>query len=266
MGKLVTFWSPYIGQAKVTATLCAVAGSFGMLYPEMDVALCQAVPGKLELESKLDSRDSIEERSNLYAKLGISALSLNYMQEMLTSEKIRRCALPLLMRSLYLYPHLEKENADKELTFHLLSNCLVKEFDLLFLDLKSGYDKTSLRYMEAADLVVVVLPQAPIYWSDFFNDLEEHFTGKNLVVILGASLGKSRYSIQYYERKKLYMEKIVLAGAVPLNVGYMDALAEGNTLHFLLRNQFVRKKEENYEFIFQAKKTAETIRKILFLS
>ena len=53
---------------------------------------------------------------------------------------------------------------------------------------------------------------------------------------------------------------------IPLNAGYLDAMSEGRTLEFFLKNQWVEKKEENYEFIVQAKKAAECFQRKLFLS
>lgn len=265
MGKLVTFWSPYIGRAKVTSTLCAVVGSFGMLYPEISVAISHSVPGSMELEEKLDFRSELIGNREFYGKFGISALEINYMQAVLTSEKIRRCGISLFMESLTLYPNVKEKMLD-ELSFHLLSECLVKEYDILFLDLESGDKRNSRKLMEVADLIIVVLPQAPVYWNHFFEKEEEWLIGKNYSVILGGYLGKSRNSLGYYTRKKQSRGKNILAGMVPMNAGYLDAMSEGKALHFFLENQLVLKKEENYEFIHQAKKTAENIKKRLFFS
>ena len=89
MGKLVTFWSPYVGQAKVTSTLCAVLGALGMQYPEFEIAIGHTKADSIELEERLDDRFCLENKKELYEKTGVSALTLNYMQAVLTSEKIR---------------------------------------------------------------------------------------------------------------------------------------------------------------------------------
>jgi len=39
MGKLITFWSPYKGRAGVTAGMCAISAMFGMLHPELEIAI-----------------------------------------------------------------------------------------------------------------------------------------------------------------------------------------------------------------------------------
>ena len=265
MGKLVTFWSPYIGRAKVTSTLCAVAGGFGILYPDISIAISHSVPGSMELEEKLDFRSDRKGSRAFYEKFGISALAVNYMQSVLTSEKIRRCGIPLFMKSLTLYPNV-KEKVMDELFFYLLSEGLVKEYDVLFLDLDSGDKKDSRRLMEAADLIVVVLPQAPAYWNDFWDKEAEWLEGKKYTIILGGYLEKSRNSLGYYTRKKKGRGDFIFAGTIPMNAGYLDAMAEGKALHFFMENQLALKKEDNYEFIHQAKKTAENIKKSIFVS
>lgn len=264
MGKLVAFWSPYIGQAKVTSTICAIAGAMGMQYPEMSVALSYTVPGMTELEEKLDCQNRQEEKKEVYRNFGIHALKLNYMQSILTSEKIRRCGIPLLMKSLYLYPYMENEK--DELAFRILSEYLKKGHDAVFLDVESGRGEYSGRFLEAADIVVLVMPQDPKYWQQFVTEGTECLAGKKPVVILGGTLEKAKYNARYYSKKREWNIPGIIAGTVPMNHGFLDAMSEGKTLHFFLKNQLVIKKEENYEFIFQVKKTAENIRKSLFLS
>lgn len=264
MGKLVTFWSPYQGKAKVTATMCAVAGAFGILYPELDVALSHTSPDDMSLEEKLEFRNSLEERKELYKKTGMAAVTLYYMQAVLTSERVRNSAVPLLMESLYLYPYVEKKEKMDKLPFFLMTEELKKEFDVVFLDLKSGRNDESLQFMQKADFIVVVLPQDVSYWNHFCAEAMECLEGRRFCILLGGYLEKSRYSATYYTRKIRGKTRCQFAGVIPINVGFMDALSEGNVLDFFLKNQLATKKEENYEFISQAKKTAECLKKSIF--
>ena len=43
----------------------------------------------------------------------------------------------------------------------------------------------------------------------------------------------------------------------------MDAMIEGRTLEFFLKNELIGKKERNYEFMEQTKRTAEQLKKCL---
>lgn len=264
MGKLVTFWSPFTGQAKVTSSLCAIAGMFGLQYPEISVAVSHIKQNSMELEEKLDNRSGWEAKQELYKKAGIAALKLNYRHAMLTPEKIRRSAIPLRMRSLFLYPNTEQEM--DSLTFRLLTEDLKKEYDAVFLDLESGKKDNSMLFLKAADFVVVVLPQSPVYWECFFKQEAECLEGKNFCILLGGYLENSRYKKNYYSGKKEFKEKGKLAGVIPINAGFLDAMSEGRTLDYFFRNQRVKKKEENYGFIVQTKKAAECIKKNIFLS
>lgn len=265
MGKLITFWSPYAGQSKVTSTMCAIAGALGVQYPELELAITQTKPGTTELADCLDFRNRPGERKELYEKFGLQALALNYRQAVLTSERIRHCAIPLLHRSIYLFPGPGKRYTMDEVQVRLITENLVREFPAVLLDLESGWTEESLRFMKTADTVVVVLPQNILCWNRFFKEDITRLEGKEVCIMLGGYLEKSKYGPGYFSQKREYRAYGALLGAVPLNAGYMDAMAEGKALEFFLRNECTQKNEENYEFIKQTKKAAEQFRKKIFL-
>lgn len=264
MGKLITFWSPYPGQGRVTSTMCAVAGAMGMEYPELDMALSHTKPDSTELEDRLEYRLTGEEQKELHEKSGLSSLSLNFMQAALTSEKIRHCAIPLLMRSLYLFPGAGKKEISDALLFQLITEHLTEDFSAVFLDLGSGRADLSFSLMKAADIVVVMLPQYPPCWERFLREEEAFLGGKEFWIMLGGYLDGTKYGMRYFSRLREGKGKLI--GEIPMNAGYLDAMSEGRTLEFFLKNQWAGKKEENYEFIIQAKKAAECFKKKLFIS
>lgn len=259
MGKLVTFWSPYSGHGKVTSTLCAIAGGFGLRYPELNVAISHIRMDSLKLEEKLTGRTILETKKEFYETVGMSALRLNCRRAVLSEDIIRRCGIMLRMKSLWLYPNAGREEMNQDLTFCLLTEQLKKEFDVVFLDLESSSREDSLAYMEAADYTVVVLPQEPSYVEAFFKEAEA-FGKLRYGIVFGGYLTNSKYSRRYYGKRsdRRSWEKII--GTIPWNEGFFDAMCDGKTLDFFLRNQMARKKEENYEFIFQTGKTAEQIK------
>lgn len=223
MGKLITFWSPYLGRAKVTSSLCAVAGMFGIQYPEWEIAISHTSQGSVSLEGKLDAGIRAEEKKSLYERMGITALTLNAMQAALTSEKTRRCAVPLFVKSLYLYPGYGTEYT-QELAFSILTEHLKQEFAAVFLDLESGWNDSSLRYMKASDFIVIVLPQEPdsmeLLWSGNIEALE------NIpkAFLIGGYLTHSRYSLNYFLRKSDNRSKGRFAGAIPMNTAFFDSM------------------------------------------
>lgn len=265
MGKLITFWSPYQGKAKVTSSMCAVAGMFGILYPECEIALSHTSHGSICLEEKLDSGIQADNKKSLYERMGITALTLNGMQAALTSEKIRRCAVPLFVKSLYLYPAVGADYT-KDVVFSILTECIRREFSAVFLDLETGWNEVSLQYMKASDFVMIVLPQEPecmeVMWSEKMEFLEQI----PRACLIGGYLENSRYSLNHFVRKSDGRSRGRFAGAVPMNVTFFDAMVQGKTLEFLLRNLLPRKKEENYEFIIQTKKVAEYIKRTVIVS
>lgn len=269
MGKLVAFWSPYAGLAKVTSSLCAIVGAFGMQYPEYTVAISQIPTGFLGLECRLDhqlaNRQGEKKVREWYEKNGMAALALNYMQAVLTSEKIRRCAVPLMMKSLFLYPHGSKEIMEDDMLSQLVGEYLKTEYDVVFLDLGNGHDDSTDVWIDMADYVVVILPQSPLYWKQFYSYELDFWKRKQFCILIGGYLEESKYSIGYYRKKREFRACGHLAGAIPMNAGFADAMSEGKTLDFFLRNQLAVKKEENYGFVVQTKKAADYIKKNIFV-
>lgn len=257
MGKLITFWSPWKGQAGVTSAVCAIAGIFGMEYPELELALSHAQTESMELEKRMDGRPGRSGGKELFEKTGVAALKLNYRQAVLTPEKIRRCAIPLLMKSLYLFPGDSRQGIQDSLWYQIMTQKLIQEFSMTLLDLESGCSETSLQLMQAADVAVVVLPQNPECWKEFMEYEAENLKGIKTGLVLGGYLENCRYSPSYFARK--YRGRIF--GAIPRNAGFLDAMADGRTLDFFMKNKLVEKKEENYEFIVQTKRAAECIKK-----
>lgn len=263
MGKLITFWSPFIGQAKVTSSMCAVVAAFAMQYPELELAVSHTQLESMELEERLDYRIGFTGKKELYEKTGMSALILQYMQVGLTSERIRRCAIPLLIKSIHLFSGTKKKESLDQIQYSILTEKLVQEFDITFLDLMSGENETSFQFMQAADMVVVVLPQRPSCWELFFKYGIEKLKNKEVYILIGGYLGISRYNETYFKRKREYRIKAKIIGTIPINIGFMDAMIEGRTLEFFLKNELVGKKEENYEFVEQTKRAAEQLNKYL---
>ena len=263
MGKLVTFWSPFIGQAKVTSSMCAIVTAFAMQYPELELALSHTQPETMELEERLDCRVGFAGKKELYEKTGVSALLLQYMQGGLTSERIRRCAIPLFIKSMYLFSGIGKKEPLDPIQYNILTEKIVKEFDITFLDLASGEKEASFQFMKVADAVVVVLPQKPSCWELFFKQWMKKLEGREIYIIIGGYFGNSKYNETYFKRRRDYRVKGKWIGIVPMNIGFMDAMIEGRTLEFFLKNELIGKKEKNYEFMEQTKQAAEQLNKYL---
>ena len=239
--------------------MCAIAGAFGLLYPQTDIALCHAAGNSTELEEAMDYRFRIDGQENYYEKSGMAAMTLQYMQSALHAKQIRKFGIPLLLKSLYLFPENGKHDSMEDIRYKLLTEKMKLEFPLVFLDLKSGESIETMRFLECADAIVVVLPQQPYFWDEFMRKHPDWYGRENVKFIIGRYMEKSKYSLRYYLRRKEFRNDLL--GMIPMDVGYMDAMSEGRAPEFFLKNQWAEKNEEHYEFIFQAQKTAEKLKK-----
>ncbi len=271
MGKLVTFWSPVAGQAKVTASMVAVVSSLAMGQPSYEIAVSSVRKEESSLEDSLEGRNRWRRSEYLYERSGISALLLSCKQGALTRERIRRCALPVLLPGVSLFPGLRKEigmihgRESEKLEYHILTESFREEYGLTVVDLKDGFLDSSFQYMEAADLVVVVLPQNPTIWKCFLECGRERLKEKKIYILFGGYLKNSRHGIAQYKRKHIVNRESGI-GAVPLCEGYMDALSEGKAMEFFMKNEYAGKRDENYEFVDTVKKAAKGISNAVFLS
>lgn len=266
MGKLVSFWSPYPGHGKVTSSICGIIGGFTLQYPELSLAVSHVRNDPVTLLRKLDSHAFLWQEKSLLDGFGIAALKMYERQKVLSFDNIRRCGLPLYDKSVYFYPNVTRNGWNDSLTFQVLTKQLRKEFEIVLLDLGSGNKEDALQYMQESDYVVVVLPQDPYYADCFLQKEESHMNNINYGIILGGCFGNSRYRSAYYKRK--YGKKVSdkFLGEILWNADFFDAMSVGKTRDFFLRNNVPVKKEENYEFIIQIKKTTERIQeKLLYL-
>ena len=265
MGKLITFWSPYKGHGMTTSSVCAIAGGFMLQYPECKIAISYTQQNTMSLAEKLDGRTSVYKRKELYENLGINALKMYIRQMELTDEIIGRCGIPLQSKSVYFYPNIHTIGEEENIAFVILTRQLKRSFDIVLLDLESDNKKGAVSYMKEADFSIIMLPQERAYVEAFLREEKDFLEQVNYGIVFGGSFTGSKYSSAYYKKNTDKMLGGKILGEIYQNAGFFDAMCSGKTLEFFLRNQRTVKKEENYEFICQAKKTAESIgKKIIF--
>lgn len=261
MGKLISFWSPYPGHGKATSSLCAVLGGFLLQYPDLSIAVSHTQKDPGILLKKLDCDVAAWNEKGWLDSFGTGALKMYGRQNALLSENIRRCGLPVYGKQCLFYPNNMKYESNGREAFLFLAEQLKKEFNLLLLDLKSGNKEEALRYMEKSDYVIIVLPQDPFYVDLFMKEEMECFSEINFGMIFGGYLPKSQYRSTFYKKEYGNSFWDGFLGEIPWNGDFFDAMSAGKTMDFFFRNYAPVKKEENYDFIFQIKKTTERIRK-----
>ena len=266
MGKLITFWSPYKGHGMTTSSVCAVAGGFMLQYPECKIAISYTQQNTMSLAEKLDSRDLFYKRKELYENLGINALNRYIRQMELSDEIIGRCGIPLQSKFISFYPNIHTIGEEENLSFIILTKQLKHSFDIVLLDLESGNREDAVSYMKEADFSIIMLPQEPAYAERFLREEKDFLEQVDYGILFGGCFTETKYNSAYYKKNTDKMVGSRIIGEIYRNVGFFNAMCSGKTLDFFIRNQRTIKKEENYEFICQAKKAAESIgKKIIFI-
>lgn len=270
MGKMIAFWSPVRGVSKVTSSLCAVMISFAMQYPQYEIAFSSVGKDDTSLEDGLGNYGKWPEREGLYNRSGVAALLQNCKQKDMNTVRIRRCALPLFLPSMSLFPGLHQEERmihGHEADFlekYIITECLHKEYDLLCLDLCGGKYEKSLEYMQLSDCVIIVLPQNPSVWHMYQRDYGKCLEELQKGILFGGYIPLSKYGVAQYERNYRAKGENIL-GSVPLNEGYMDAVADGKTVEYFFRNEKAGKRDSNYEFMESTKKAAKKLHDFVFV-
>ncbi len=264
MGKLVVFWSPWHGQAKVTANMSAVAC---LLNHDLDerVIMSHSQFNMADLEGMFNFRMEQERRKTIYENAGLSALILRVKQSWLTEEVVGECLMPVASTTgLYLLPGTEehvdvlKESDTEELVWALLGRDIKKYYEWIFVDAGAGNNPLSMRLLESADVAVINLSQNIATWDRFMKDYPELAMKKNAIFVVGGYDDDSKYNrrnlVRMYEN--LSANNV---GVVPYNTGYMDAISEGAVAKYLFANEGVKKGEENYEFITECRAISNMI-------
>lgn len=267
MGKLVVFWSPWHGQAKVTANMSAVASLLNYDINER-VIMSHSQFNMADLEGMFNFRMRDERRKTIYGNAGLSALILRVKQSWLTEEVVEECLMPVASTTgLYLLPGTE-ENVDvlkgsdtEELVYALLGRDIKAHYEWVFVDASAGNNPLSMKLLKAADVAVINLSQNIATWDKFMDDYPELATMKNALFVVGGYDDDSRYNkrnlVRMYE--SLSNNNV---GVVPYNTGYMDAISEGAVARFIFANEGVKKGEENYEFIAECRRISNMIQGI----
>lgn len=266
MGRLVVHWSPFHGQAKTTSSMSAVAMAMSHISNDR-VCVSHTQYGMADLEGMFDSRPTIERKSLLYQAAGLNALIANIKRDRLTKEDVEGCTIGTMMKNVDLLPGIEVKEiyADHEetdlLVYKIFTESVKNCYDWVFVDLAAGNRKQSIKFMDAADVIVVTLSQNVATWEMFFEQYPEIATRPNVFYLIGGHKEESSFSSKNFSRMyQQYGTRLKSTGVVPDCVGYMDAISEGHVSHFFVMNVKASKREENSEFMRECMETAMKLR------
>ena len=263
MGKMIVFWSPWHGQAKVTASMGAVAIQLNRISKER-VVMTHSQFEMADLEGMFNRMDP-EKRKLLYINSGLSAAILRFKQSKLTEDAIEQCLIPVTSTGLYLLPGTEQsaavvqETDTSDIVRTLLARDIPNHYEWVCVDLLSGNNPLSMQLIEAADVVVVTLSQNAATWEGYFKNSPAPFKKDNVFYLLGGYDANSRNNEKRF--MQLYSKYVTedRVGVVPYCTGYMDAISSGTAMTFHYVNENVKKNEENFCFIKECAQTAEKL-------
>ena len=269
MGKLIVFWSPWHGQAKVTASMGAIASTLHHQTKE-SVVMTHTQFGMADLEGMFNFRMEEEKRRTLYESFGLSSLVLRFKQSWLTDEIVEQALLPVTASTnLYLLPGTTQSaevvrETDAEAVLHtILARDLKKSNEWVFVDASSGDNSLTKKLVDSADAVVVTLSQNVATWDRYFDEEGWLFEKKNIFYILGGYDQESRFNKRNFIRMYSDYVSDENVGVIPYNVGFMDAISLGSVARFLYANESVHKKDSNYYFVQECKVTAEKLKEFV---
>ncbi len=132
----------------------------------------------------------------------------------------------------------------------------IKESAHVLVDTACGYGLCSQKILEDAELTVVLFPPERIWVDAFFQS--ETKLRENSFFILGNYYSASSCQPVYLTRRyKIPKERI---GVIPYNLGFEQAMREGNTIAYIAGNMYCSKRNSAYGFIYYARKTVERLR------
>lgn len=270
----IVFWSPVHGQTRQSSNMIAMA---------LMIALKNGYRGLItqtqyvmnDMEDVIVGRTSRKEaRERFYEDVGIDALIRVFKSRQLNRRAIENCSVQLIDNvessgTLTLLPGTQSEsrqvfNDDMDKALLAVLREVQRCYDLVFIDVNPGMGEQTKKLISRADLIVVNLSQNISLSDKLFREFPAEFEGKEVFYLIGSYLLDSRYSIKNMRHRYKRM-KNANSAVVPVNVGYMDAIASGTVKDFFVRNLDEELVSGNRMFMKEVSAAADKILKMLKL-
>lgn len=262
MAKIV-FWSPLEGAAASTHTIVAASTLMGVVH-KAKCLLMQANAKSRKIESAFTPYDQLIQ-SGVFnsAETGIGALLKIVISNKLSASTIKNYAKPVLKERLdILYGNTSTEKGQYE---HVLENLpLISRradeiYDLVFIDAPKGTsDKRLLDILSDADVVVCVLNQDIIKFTEFFDAVNKvsEIKNKSKIFVIGDYEEKSKYNVRNLRRRFGIKEEILV---IPHNLYFAESLNDGEVIDFFYKNMNADSSDYNGNFITNVNELVERI-------
>ncbi|MBR3772748.1 MAG: hypothetical protein IKL07_10825 [Clostridium sp.] len=259
----VAFWSNSSGRAGTTSNMacisviCSLLNKKSILFENhyslngLDQALVNRKKSPVAL---------LREEFSFYDPIGIDALLRRIHSNHTYEQLMEDISMKFLDDKLYYLPknvNLNQEYFEYELNQVIkpLMEYLDKRFDLVFIDTAANDVLSTKTILEEADLVVANLCQNKAVLEHFFTNYASIIDKS--VILIGNYQEQSRFHLRNIRRRYQITKEQV--GMIPFNMEFADAASSGRLVEFLVRNFSCQKQDENYSFIYQAKRAANMI-------
>ncbi|MEK3977444.1 hypothetical protein MKZ20_22065 [Psychrobacillus sp. FSL K6-2684] len=264
MGKLIVFWSPIHGQGGTSANAAAIASLFSLEQSSHSLLTHTQLT-----YSPLDSYYSKEKRAVGFENSGIQALERKVKSNLLQPEDIPDYTDTIYKRKMDLLIGSLKENEDSASdNLRTISRILYSakgHYDTVWVDTHAGvHNDTSKTLLEAADLVVVCLPQNKYVLERFFTGDYFPTELRNKPYIILISRYEENSSLTVRNIKRAHKVKVPIL-PVPFSPTYLDAMNNHTVAEFFYRVNRIQNGDPAYSFIRAIRTVNESVRKALGL-
>lgn len=260
----IVFWSPVHGQARQSSNLLAVSLKL-VMEQHKKIMVTQTQYRMNDLEDAVVGRAGKKAfRERFYQDMGMDSLIRCLKRKQIEKADIENCCIQLLPdEDFILLPGSQCENYEifQETvgeTVHTVLEEAEQYYDYVFVDTNPGGDRISRKLLQTADLIVVNLSQNVGVIDRFFWDYPEELRGKRVFFLFGSYLPDSCYNLSNL-RYRYRLIRRNNAAVIPMNVGFMDAIAGGNVRDYFAKNLECEPGDVNYTFM---KEVGETVRKM----
>lgn len=255
----VAFWSPMHGQTGTTSNLIAIACELALNY-RLKVLITHNQHGNCSLERAFLRNQDLYIDTYPIHDTGIDALGRNMRLNGISQDQVDRYTTSILKNRLELL--MGTRQANKELylnefgkTFKDILASIRPYYDITFVDLMAKNHPFSTDVIAQSDIVVVSLNQNTSLLDDFFEN-EYLQLKEKCFIVFGLYDSASRYCVKNIKRKYKFECPF---GVVPYNRGFADAINEGMSMAFYLKQLNGEKKDPYYSFISQIRQTVANL-------
>lgn len=209
---------------------------------------------------KHQERNLLREQYCFFNQVGLENVMKRIHSNQTYEEMIEDASMKFLDNKIYYLPknmELNQEFFEYELNQVItpLLRLLDSFGDMVFVDTSNQENLSTKVILNDADLVVVNLCQSDVILNQFFEEFNSMLS--KCIFLIGNYQSESIFNLTNIRRKYRIPRNSI--AAIPNNTQFHDAMLSGNIIEFVTRNFCCTSKDENYEFMEEAKEAAHMV-------